>query len=222
MKRLSSNGVVRRPPQPVLGPSSETVAVATAVDDVPGRDLGSVPMGTTDDFFERVRRDAEGLPLLVERTEAGFDVRRDVVDAEWNALLHRSGLTKVFTHRVRVDEDQQSYTITDDVYTVSWKRGVELQGAVPVPVLRASKERKLGTFKEFESRKTFAISETGLDKVVDYSYSSETGRRVITTAAEQLGLTKRADTFTKIGLLFAIIGITVGLLAAIFAVIVTR
>lgn len=180
-------------------------------------------MGLTEEFFERVHAAAEESPLVVERTESGFDVKADVVNARWYAVLYKAGVTEVFTHHVAVDEERRTYTITDDSYTVTWKAGAETQGGVPVPVLRRTAERRLGTVKEFKSRKTFALNEEGqFDKVLDYTFSTEAGRRMIRDAASDIGLNERASTLTKVGIVFTVLGVLVALVGVAIAILVTR
>ena len=175
-------------------------------------------MSVEREFEDRVRRQVEGTALLVERTERGFDVRANVVDAEWTAFLWRKGLKKTFVHHVALLEDQRSYTITDDAYRVEWKGGVDTDGGVPTPELHRMAERQLGTSKQFEMRKVWAPTASGdLEKVVDYSFSSEEGRRAVRAAAEQLGLEERRDVFTRIGIAVGVLG---GLLAVVAAVVV--
>lgn len=180
-------------------------------------------MGRTENFFSAVSDAATDTPLEVTRTEEGFDVTTNIVDATWIAVLYKQGLRKVFTHHVMVDEGAGTYAITDDEYDVQWKAGVKSQGGTPTPVLQRSAERTLGTVKKFEMRKTYAVDESGeFGKVVDYRFNSEDGRRVIRSQAETQGLSEKRGTITRIGIVFTVLGLLIALAAVIFAVLVSR
>lgn len=175
-------------------------------------------MSVAEDFYARVSRAAEGTAFLVERTEKGFDVRTNVVDAQYYTILFKEGIKRVFTHHVAVDEQGGSYTITDDAYDLEWKAGVDVDEGVPRPELRAAASRQLGTVKRFSTQKTWAIDDSGqYGKVVDYSFSSEDGRRMIREAAEAVGLRQRMGTVTKIGLAAAVLGVVVAIVAIVLA-----
>jgi hypothetical protein len=46
------------------------------------------------EFFEGVRRAAEGTPYVVTETENGFDVTLDIVAAQWFGLFNKAGLKR--------------------------------------------------------------------------------------------------------------------------------
>lgn len=169
-------------------------------------------MTTVEEFFERVRADAAGTAFLVERTEHGFDVRTNVVDAAYYTLLYKEGVKRVFTHHVIVDEAANSYTITDDEYEVVWDVGANISDGTPVPRLNWTMSRTVGTVKEVSVQKTFAFNEHGeFGKVADFRFNSEDGRRMIKRAAEQLGLRQKMGRATKIGLAAALVGVLVAI-----------
>lgn len=164
-------------------------------------------VSVADDFYDRVRRAADGTAFLVERTAEGFDVRTNVVDAQYYTMLFAEGVRQVFTHHVAVDQERGSYTITDDAYDLDWQAGVAADDGIPAPHLRATVSRQLGTIKRFSTRKTWALDDSGTyKKVVDYSFNSEDGRRMIREAGDALGLRQRMGTITKIGLVAAVLG----------------
>ncbi len=69
-------------------------------------------------------------------------------------------------------------------------------------------ERQIGRIKEFGAQKVYAFDEHGEFGVqADYRFSSEEGRGLITSRAEQLGLQEVRGGAEKIGLVFAVIGI---------------
>ena len=158
---------------------------------------------TTDRFRDQVSRNAEGTPYVVAPTDVGFDVGIDIVDARWFELYEKVGLSRTFVHHVAVDGT--TYTITDDSRTLEWAAGS--------PRLGATIERSSGRKYELSFRKTVALSERGrVEKVVDYTFSSEEGRRLIKGAAKEQGLKEHMPLNAKIGLWVAILVIVVMLI----------
>jgi hypothetical protein len=155
---------------------------------------------TTDRFRDQVSRDAEGTPYVVTATAEGFDVGIDIVDARWYELYQKVGLSRTFVHHVAVDGT--TYTITDDSRTLEWEAGT--------PRLGATLERFSGRKVELSFQKTVAVSERGrVEKVVDYTFSSEEGRRLVKDAAKEQGLKEHMPLNAKIGLWVAIVVVVV-------------
>jgi hypothetical protein len=149
-------------------------------------------------FHQLVDQATQGTPYVVTPTDDGFDVTLDIVDEQWFGLFHREALKRVYTHHVAVRDDD-TYSVTDDSRTVEWQAGI--------PRLSGSVERTRGRVKELSAEKIWAIDEHGtIGKVVDYSFSSETGRGVIRAAADQLGLRERRGLEERIGIAFAVLG----------------
>jgi hypothetical protein len=66
-------------------------------------------------------------------------------------------------------------------------------------------ERFVGRRYDFSFQKTIAISEEArLEPVVDYRFSSEEGRKLITSAAKELGLRQHMPATARLGLWFAV------------------
>jgi hypothetical protein len=150
---------------------------------------------TTDRFRDQVARNAEGTPYVVTPTAEGFDVGIDIVDARWFELYRKVGLSRTFVHHVAVDGT--TYTVTDDSRTLEWEAGS--------PRLGATLERFVGRKYEFSFQKTIAITEEArLDTVVNYTFSSEEGRKLIKRAAREQGLEEHLPTSAKWALWFAI------------------
>ena len=151
-----------------------------------------------DDFAAAVKELAKGSPYVVKPTKRGFDVTLDIVNAKWFDLYHLNGLSRVFTHHVTVSADG-TYSVTDDMRNLEWQAGL--------PELSASVERTRGRTWERSAEKIWALgTDLQYGKVVDYTFNSEEGRGLITTAAEQVGLKQKRGTEERIGLLFAAIG----------------
>jgi hypothetical protein len=148
-----------------------------------------------DRFRDQVARNAEGTPYAVTATAEGFDVSIDIVDARWFELYRKVGLERTFVHHVKVDGSE--YTVTDDSRTLEWEAGE--------PRLGVTLERFVGRKYEFSFQKTIAITEEGrLDKVVDYTFSSEEGRKLIRRGAKDVGLKEHLPASAKGALWFAI------------------
>jgi hypothetical protein len=162
------------------------------------------------ELFRRVQQAAEGTPYLVEQTDEGFDVTIDIVDAQWYGILSKAGLSKKFTHHVSVDDAK--YTIADDSVEVQWVKGV--------PRTAGSVERKYGRQIEVSFEKSWAFNEEGeFGKVVDYSFSSEEGRSLVTQAADDLGLKYKRGAAEMAGLICALVAVTGLLLGGVLALI---
>jgi hypothetical protein len=151
---------------------------------------------TVDRFRDRVTSHAAGTPYVVSPTPEGFDVALDVVDARWYQLYAKAGLERTFVHHVQMAGDRD-FTITDDSHTLEWEAGH--------PRLGARLERFVGRRYDIGFRKTIAITEDArIDTVVDYTFSSEEGRKLVKEAAKELGLREHMPASAKVGLWFAI------------------
>ena len=164
-------------------------------------------MGAAEELIAAVEVRLEGTPYALQRTEKGFDVGVDLADATYYSLMYQQHLTKSFTYRVKLDEESKTLAITDDTYEMSWRRGADVSGGVPVPSLGARLSRSMGRFEEKSFQKTYAITEDGtFGKVVDFTFDSAEGRRYIREPARELGWDEHMGTAQRIGLVFALIG----------------
>ena len=155
---------------------------------------------TTDRFRDQVSRNAEGTPYVVTPTTEGFDVGIDIVDARWFELYEKVGLSRTFVHHVAVEGT--TYTVTDDSRTLEWEAGS--------PRLGATVERFVGRKYELSFQKTVAVSERArVEQVVDYTFDSEEGRRLVRAAAKEQGLKEHMPLNAKIGLWVALLVIVV-------------
>lgn len=156
-------------------------------------------MSTSGAFFERVRQAAEGTPYDVTETEEGFDVKLDIVDAQWSGLFNKAGLKKVYTHHVKLADDGV-FSVTDEWRSVEWVAGT--------PRVAASVEVNKGRVIEFSRQKVWAFDEHGNFGVqADYRFNSEEGRQLITSVAQQLELKQRRGTEERIGIFVAALAI---------------
>lgn len=158
--------------------------------------------GTT--LEARVREALAGKPYTVTTVPGGFDVVLDLADAQWWGLFNRAGLRKSVSHEVRVTGDR--YVVTDVEREVEWVAGA--------PRVAAEATLRRGRIRSAGFRKTYAFDDDLQPaKVVDYSYSSETSRRLVVAEAEALGLRSRRSTEETVGMVFAgvaVVGLLVG------------
>lgn len=173
------------------------------------------------ELVEAVRARTEGTPYALVETEHGFDVGVDLADTTYYSLMYQRHLTTTFTHRVRLDEADRTLAITDDSWELTWHRGLDVSGGVPVPRLGASVSRSLGRLEKKSFQKTWAVSDRGwFEKVVDYRFDAAEGRDLVRGPAQELGWTEVRGTAEKIGLYVAVTtvvllvlsGLVVGLL----------
>ena len=170
-------------------------------------------MAQTEEFLRQVRKSVKGTPYVVTKTDSGFDLTLDIVDAKWFGLYHKEGLHRVHTYHVEVVGDG-TYTVTDDSRTVEWQAGV--------PTLSASVERTRGRVWERSTEQVWALGEDlKFGPVVDYRFNSEEGRQLISAVADSLGLKQRRGRTEKIGLYFALLG-GVGAIATVIVTLLSE
>ena len=159
-----------------------------------------------DRFRGAVQRRTADTPYTVTPTDTGFDVGLDVVDARWFGLYGAAGLHRTFVHHVAVGAGY--YRVTDDSRTMRWEAGV--------PRLSRATERFVGRKLQFGTAKIWAPGLDGrLEKVVDYTFSSEEGRGLITDAAREIGLTQRQPLSVRIGTTVAIVAVVLVVLGVL-------
>lgn len=159
---------------------------------------------SADAFFEHVSRAANGTPYTVRRTTDGFDVALDPGIAlgpgvgRGAGALSEGEASASFVHHVTILAGG-AYSVTDEYRRRESWRGLSGGGA--------SVERGYGRIKTWRVEKSWERDEHGrIRQVASSRSSSEDGRRLIETAAEQLGLAQRRGTAEKVGLVFAIAG----------------
>ncbi len=163
-------------------------------------------MAANDDLITAVRRVASGTPYAVRETPGGFDLTIDVADARWATLFKAHGLTKVFTHRVRLDGAARTLTITDVSNTFSWGAG----GASPRLQAQASTQRGRVYEKSFRKEYGVDLRSGEVGEVVGYSFSAGEGRDLIRGVAREQGWDEKMGGTQKGAVVFA--GVVAGLL----------
>ncbi|WP_203337480.1 hypothetical protein [Nocardioides limicola] len=162
--------------------------------------------GVAYEFERRVRDAFAGTPYQVTSTDQGFDVRIDVADATWYGILNKAGLKYAVDHRVTVGDGW--FRVLDVEKRVEWVAGI--------PRIAGSAEVVKGRVIRSGFEKTWAFNERGeFTRVVDYTFHSEEGRRVVTDIGKHLGLRYRMSGYAKLGLVFALIGGVGALISAV-------
>lgn len=175
-------------------------------------------MSTAHELIARVRQDTEGSPYTVTETPDGFNLGINIVDAQWYTLIRKSGLKRVFTYEVRLDDAAQSMTIIDVANTVKWSGGTESGGGLS---LHAEKKMQRGRVYQFSFGKEYGVdAKTGkVGKVADYSFNSNEGRNLIRDAAKELDWSEEASGVQKGAIAMGILGGGGALVAVVWAII---
>ncbi|MCY7396274.1 MAG: hypothetical protein LH468_09025 [Nocardioides sp.] len=156
-------------------------------------------MSLTQEFADRVRVAAEGTPYAVTDVEGGFDLRLELVDAQWWGVLNRAGLRRTFTHEVRIDETDRSFSVTDVSRDLEWVAGT--------PRISARGGFQRGRILSRRRETIWAFDDSGRPaKVVDYRFDSEEGRDLAVTVGRRLELTQHRGTAERMGLVMGVIG----------------
>ena len=163
-------------------------------------------------LLDQLHAATQGGPYVIEETSDGFDMKIDIVDAQWFTIMRVNGLERVFTYEVTLDEENQKYSITDVAHTVSWQAG---SGAEGPPTLTREQSTERGRVYS----KSFHI-ETGVDArtgevgtPVNYRFDSSEGRDLIRGVLKGNGWSEQMGSEQKIGL--AVAGLTVALLVIV-------
>lgn len=157
---------------------------------------------------------------IVDLRPDGFTLRLDLADARWWGVLSRSGLRETYELLVGVSPDGRSYAISDRRTEVVWRAGP----SGPVPrvgaTLRASAFQ--GRTWSYSSKKVVGVSDAGrVETVVDYAFSTAPGHRLVSEAAASLGLREKMSASTRIGVVAAVVGGAMALLAVGGAIVST-
>lgn len=160
------------------------------------------------DAASRLRRmveeAAEGTPYAVESTEDGFDLVTKVDDERWRERFRTGSVSFAMVWHVKV-RPGGTYTILDDRRFVEWEAGVARLGG--------RFERQVGRITANSWSATWEKGSDGKYQKVDETNTAfDDGRAMITTAAAELGLRKKAHWVV-------IVAAMVGAVAAIGAVI---
>lgn len=156
------------------------------------------------DFSDAARRLAANSPYVIEETGRGFDVRLDLADARWYELFSKAGLKETFVHHVNINAGPRSYTVLDDMSQTEWVAGLDGRR---VPRLSGKMTRVLGMVFTWQFKKIYAFDEQGrYGAVVDYSFNSIDGHKLIRAAAKETGYRFRLNGTSKFALVCAAVG----------------
>lgn len=147
-------------------------------------------MTSRDEFLAAVTTATEGTPYAVTPTPEGFDLHLEIADASWYGLFNKAGLKEEYVIRVRIDGSE--YTVEQGRRSISWAVGAPTRGEI---------SWFKGRTYELEKRKVWALDESFRpSKVVDYSFSSNEGLKLVKGIGQRLGLKERWPLSMKIAL----------------------
>ncbi|MFF2267895.1 hypothetical protein ACFVTZ_06495 [Cellulosimicrobium cellulans] len=178
-------------------------------------------MPTAEDLAAAVRARAEGTPYrIVDERPDGFELRFDRPDAAWWQVFSQRYYATLDTHEVRVLPDGLRVELTDVVRRTHW--ALDADGRFVEPERGWVRSVARGNI-----RSTFSASiadATGAPTRVVYDTSA--GRRIVTEAAQSLGMSVGASagtrTATVVGLVAAGLGLAVALGAVVMILVVGR
>jgi hypothetical protein len=177
-------------------------------------------MSTRQAVLDELRAATQGGPYVIEETSDGFAMKIDIVDAQWFTLMRVNGLERVFTYEVKLDEDEQKYSITDVAHTVSWSAG---PGADAPPTLtrEASTERGRVYSKSFHVETGIDARTGELGTPVNYRFDSSEGRELLRRVLKGNGWSEQMGTEQKIGLTVAAVTVVLLVVAGIAALVMS-
>jgi hypothetical protein len=153
-----------------------------------------------------------------KETPEGFDLRVDIIEPRWIALLYEQQTRYIFTYHVRLKSDG-TFTITDDEQELSWQAG-DPESDDPRPVV-GPRKRIVGRKYTVRTRKTYEIDpQGGIRKVGEFRFRSTDGHELIRSVAREFGLCEKMPTPAKVGLVFGIAGGVAGLAVGVASLVV--
>ncbi|GAA3561500.1 hypothetical protein GCM10022197_16420 [Microlunatus spumicola] len=175
-------------------------------------------MSATQDLFAAVQARTAGTPYVVEPKPEGFDVRLALEDPQWFGSFREWQLTQASVHHVRADEAARTYSVDDELRTLTWRAGTDGRER---PVLSAGVSVARGNIRRKSVRRTYALGPGGLTKTSEATFDSSAGRDLVTAAAKELSWKPRLSLNERIGLvvglttivLIVLMGIVVGIVA---------
>ncbi len=145
-------------------------------------------------FMAGVARAAVGTPYVVTETNDGFDVQTNIKDEMWLSLSSRSGVDKLYIHKVRVLGN--AYRILDDFQKLRWVSGKPIMGSPGSATYARTFSLKAGTTPAPEVERD--LPEGEIDPAA--------GRRLIVAVGDELGLIQHPPG-SRLGLLLTGIAI---------------
>ena len=171
-------------------------------------------MPTAEDLAAAVRARAAGTPYrIVDERPDGFELRFDRPDAAWWSVFSRRRLATLDTHLVRVLPDGARVELTDVVWHTRW--ALDADGRFVEPQKGWVRSVARGTI-----RSTYRTSVADADgRRTTAVYDTSVGRRLVTEAAQGLGMTVVASAGTRVGVVVGIVAAAFGVAVALGAVV---
>jgi hypothetical protein len=130
---------------------------------------------------------------VIDGSSEGVDLIAEwkIVDASWNAIFARAGLSKTFSIFMKLHPEAHELRAADREYTVSWAAGF--------PTIRLATSAFRGQSQTVEFGKAYAFTETlapGL--VYNYRFDTNEIKKPIQEAVNSCGWTYKGVAFGKL------------------------
>lgn len=114
-----------------------------------------------------------------------------IVDASWNAIFARAGLTRTFNILMKLHPEAHEVRAVDREYTVSWAAGL--------PTVRLAVSAFRGQSQTIEFGKAYAFTETlAPGQVYNYRFDTNEIKKPIQEAVNRCGWTYKGVAFGKL------------------------
>lgn len=165
-------------------------------------------------LIDDVRRRAEPLGYVLEETEEGFHLERNLADTSWWGPAMKAGVKTLVGHQVTLDSRARRLTILDESREVSWK-----VGASPEPRWQGSATFMQGRINAVGRRRSYGIREDGTyGRIEDYSFDTVAGRATIRDAAREQGWRESQPWQVRVAMVFAVVAGVGAVLTAVILV----
>ncbi|AJT40492.1 hypothetical protein [Psychromicrobium lacuslunae] len=174
-------------------------------------------MTTAEQIYQQLLARAQGTPYTVSLIDGGLRVHLNVADMHWLTLFYENKLDKEYSINLLLDEASQSYTKEQVLKEVSWRAGASPIGFVPHFELSSTVSK--GTMVEISSAKVAGVQEKG-GLYDGYTLDTREMSKFVDEVMVPSGWSKKMDKSTKLGLIFAGVGVGVALIAVLVAIII--
>jgi hypothetical protein len=130
---------------------------------------------------------------VIDGASEGVDLIGEwkIVDASWNAIFARAGLTKTFNIFMRLHPEAHEVRAVDREYTISWAAGL--------PTVRLAVSAFRGQSQTIEFGKAYAFTETlAPGRVYNYRFDTNEIKKPIQESVNSCGWTYKGVAFGKL------------------------
>jgi len=174
---------------------------------------GAASAGTSDDIVRELGERSAGTPYRVQRTPGGAVVGLNIADMRYLTLFYRNRLTLAYSIVLTLDEQRHSYTREQRSRELTYSFGSD--GSVLGAAFSGAEIR--GTVRSLQAGIVGGVHDDG-DLVKSYGFDSREITAFVDDVMAAAGWRRRMDSSTRIGMIAAIIGGSVAVLATGFGV----